>query len=62
MAMFEQAMHMFSPFGQGGASPEETASQSANPTANEGDSDQIAQLQEQIMAMQAKLNELANKD
>ncbi len=60
MTMFEQAMQMFTPFGNTGA--QDSTSTEDKPTASNSPADEIANLQEQIMAMQAKLNELAKKE
>ena len=61
LAMFEQAMSMFSPFGQvkNTAKPEEAGK--AEPEKVEGKNDELAELRQQLAAMQAKLEKLSNE-
>jgi polyhydroxyalkanoate synthesis repressor PhaR len=58
MNMFEQAIQMFTPFAMP-ASTERPSEPSSN-NSTDGD-DKISQLKDEIMAMQAKLDELAKK-
>jgi polyhydroxyalkanoate synthesis repressor PhaR len=67
LAMFEQAMAMFSPFGtknpaakpgEEGKKPE-PAKAAANPAPASGQADEIAELKAQMAAMQSKLEKLA---
>ena len=61
MAMFENAIRMFSPFA-GQSSPEgQSPKPQSEPTEEDGDGEDIAELKEQFAALQAKLDELEKK-
>jgi len=62
LAMFEQAMAMFSPFGhvKNSAKPGEEAAK-AEPEKSEGKSEELAEMREQLAAMQSKLEKLSNE-
>ncbi|HJZ43074.1 MAG TPA: polyhydroxyalkanoate synthesis repressor PhaR [Hyphomicrobiaceae bacterium] len=62
LAMFEQAMAMFSPFGhvKNSAKPGEEAAK-AEPEKSEGKSEELAEMREQLAAMQTKLEKLSNE-
>ena len=61
LAMFEQAMLMFSPFGhvKNSTKPSEEAAK-AEPEKNEGKGDELAEMRQQLAAMQSKLEKLSN--
>lgn len=61
LAMFEQAMAMFSPFGAKGpaAKPGEEAKGKLEPVPTAAKSDEIGELKSQLAAMQAKLEQLS---
>ena len=62
LAMFEQAMAMFSPFGAKGpttAKPGEDPKGKSEPTAVAPKPDEIGELKDQLAAMQAKLEQLS---
>ena len=65
LAMFEQAMAMFSPFGHAvansGAKPGEEAKPKAEPPKAGERTDEIAELKSQLAAIQAKLEKLADE-
>jgi polyhydroxyalkanoate synthesis repressor PhaR len=63
LAMFEQAMAMFSPFGHAknsGKASEEAAKPEAE-KGSEGKSDELAEMRQQLAAMQSKLEKLSNE-
>jgi polyhydroxyalkanoate synthesis repressor PhaR len=62
LAMFEQAMAMFSPFAhaKGGAKPGEDGGKS-EPEKGEGKADELAEMREQLAAMQSKLEKLSGE-
>ena len=62
LAMFEQAMTMFSPFGhvKNAAKPDEEAGKT-EPEKGEGKVDELAELRQQLAAMQARLEKLSNE-
>jgi polyhydroxyalkanoate synthesis repressor PhaR len=62
LAMFEQAMAMFSPFGaKGSAKPSEEAGKTeADKGEGEGKNHELAEMREQLAAMQSKLEKLSD--
>ncbi len=63
LAMFEQAMAMFSPFGHAknnAAKPSEEGAK-PEPEKTEGKGEELAELREQLAAMQSKLEKLSNE-
>jgi polyhydroxyalkanoate synthesis repressor PhaR len=63
LAMFEQAMAMFSPFGIPAKTSGKPGAETANPEPQkaEGKSDELAEMREQLAAMQSKLEKLSNE-
>ncbi len=59
IAMFQQAMNMFSPFG-GTTGPEQTDAPAEAPKPNQSETE-LDQLRKQMMQMQNQLNKLASK-
>ena len=63
LAMFEQAMTMFSPFAHGKSSGTASADEAkkAEPAKGEAKTDELTELKQQLAAMQAKLEKLSNE-
>ncbi|MGE0848394.1 MAG: polyhydroxyalkanoate synthesis repressor PhaR [Hyphomicrobiaceae bacterium] len=61
LAMFEQAMAMFSPFGKGAGSKAGEEARKDEPAKPAGQADEIAELKAQLASIQAKLEKLSGE-
>jgi polyhydroxyalkanoate synthesis repressor PhaR len=61
LAMFEQAMSMFSPFGKGAGSKAGEETRKDEPAKPAGQADEIAELKAQLASIQARLEKLSGE-